>query len=127
MYELNRRNIVLSAAGAAAAFGLAKPITFIDAALAQKAPEAGKGFKTFKVGDIQMTTVYDGIVDRPNAAGFIKNASVDEVKAALKAAGLPENNVPNSFVVPVARVGGQDDPVRCGNWRSGRPGNGSVG
>jgi glyoxylase-like metal-dependent hydrolase (beta-lactamase superfamily II) len=107
MIEFNRRNIVLSAAGAAAAFGLTKHITFIDAALAQKAPEAGKGFKTFKVGDIQMTTLYDGSLDRPNAAGLVKNASVDDVKGAMKASGLPEDNVPNPFTVPVARAGGR--------------------
>lgn len=107
MLEINRRNLVLSAAGAAATFGLARHVTLIDAAHAQKAPDAGKGFKHFKVGDVQMTTLYDGIVDRPNAAGLIKNASVDDVKGALKASGLPEDNVPNPFNVPLARVGGK--------------------
>ena len=46
MLELTRRHLVLSAAGATAAFGLTGPITIIDAALAQKAPEAGKGAKS---------------------------------------------------------------------------------
>ena len=105
MYHLSRRNLILSAAGAGAAFSLPKPLAFIDAALAQKGPEAGKGFKHFKVGDIQMTSIYDGSVDRPNAAGFIKNASIDDVKGALRASALAEDNVPNLFTVPVARVG----------------------
>jgi glyoxylase-like metal-dependent hydrolase (beta-lactamase superfamily II) len=107
MKHVSRRDVVIGAAGATAAFGLTKPVTLIDSALAQKAPEAGKGFKHFKVGDIQMTTLFDGIVDRPNAAGLIRNASVDDVKAALKAQALPEDNVPNPFVVPVARIGGR--------------------
>lgn len=107
MLEMSRRDLILSATGAGAALALPGPVAFIDAALAQKAPDAGKGFKHFKVGDIQMTTLHDGSVDRPNAAGFVKNASVDDVNGALRASGLPAGNVPNSFVVPLARVGGR--------------------
>ena len=57
MLEYSRRNLIVTAAGAAAAFGLTKHLTIIDAALAQKAPEAGKGFKHFKVGSIDPATV----------------------------------------------------------------------
>jgi len=39
------------AACADAAFGLPKPVSFIEAALAQKGPEAGKGFRPFKFGN----------------------------------------------------------------------------
>ena len=59
MLQMSRRHLFLSAAGAAAAFGLSRRVTFIDAALAQKAPDAGKGFKHYKIGDIQMTSLYD--------------------------------------------------------------------
>jgi hypothetical protein len=44
MFEISRRDLVLSAAGAYAAFGLAKPIAFIGAAEAQTAP-ADAAFK----------------------------------------------------------------------------------
>lgn len=107
MLQMSRRHLFMSAAGAAAAFALSRHVTFIDAALAQKGPEAGKGFKHYKVGDIQMTSLYDGIVDRRNAAGFIKNASADDVAKALTAGGLATDNIPNIFTVPVARVGGR--------------------
>ena len=107
MLELSRRRFVLTAA-AAGAVGLAGPVAFIDHAGAQTAPEPGKGVKAFKVGDIQMTMLYDGNVDRANAAGFVRNASVDDVKAALKAASLPEGNIPNLFSVLLARVGGRN-------------------
>jgi len=43
--NLTRRNALLTAAVAGAAFGLPKPLSFIEAALAQKGPEAGKGFR----------------------------------------------------------------------------------
>ena len=39
MFETSRRDLVLGAAGAYAAFGLAKPIAFIGAAQAQQAPD----------------------------------------------------------------------------------------
>lgn len=42
MLNLTRRNVLLTAAVAGAAFGLPKPVSFIEAALAQKGPEAGK-------------------------------------------------------------------------------------
>jgi hypothetical protein len=44
MLNLTRRNALLTAAVAGAAFGLPRPVSFIEAALAQKGPEAGKGF-----------------------------------------------------------------------------------
>src|ERR1700753_4492425 len=50
MLSLNRRNALLTAAVAGAAFGLPKPVSFIEAALAQKGAEVGKGFRPFKVG-----------------------------------------------------------------------------
>jgi glyoxylase-like metal-dependent hydrolase (beta-lactamase superfamily II) len=102
--NVSRRTFTLAAAGAAAAFGLAKPVTFFDVAHAQS-PPAGQGVKSFKIGDVQMSMLYDGSVDRPNAAGFVRNASVDDVKSALKAAALPEGNIPNLFTIPLARIG----------------------
>src|SRR5947209_4258037 len=50
MLNLTRRNALLTAACAGAAFGLPRPVSFIEAALAQKGPEAGKGFRSFKFG-----------------------------------------------------------------------------
>ena len=107
MFEMTRRNLFVSAAGAAALFGLSRHVTFIDAALAQAAPERGRGFKHFRVGDIQMTTLYDGVIDRKHDPAFIRNASIDDVKKALTASGLSDASVPNPFVVPIARAGGR--------------------
>lgn len=107
MQMLTRRNVVLSAAGAAAYFGLNRPVELIAPASAQSSPAAGAGVKQFSVGDIRMTMAWDGTVDRPNAAGFVKNASVDEIKAVLSARGLPDGNLPNLFTIPVARVAGK--------------------
>lgn len=127
MFELTRRNVVLSAAGAAALLGLSRSVAFIDVAHAQTAPEPGKGVKTFKVGDIQMTMLYDGSIDRPNAAGFVRNASVDEVKGALEIAKLPAGNIPNLFTVPLARVGSRNILFDAGTGGQVGAGTGLLG
>lgn len=105
MQDISRRDIVLTAAAAAAAFGLDRPLAFIGAARAQSAPAAGQGVRRFSVGDIQMTMLYDGTADRPNERGFVRNASIEDLKGALRAVKMPDDNVPNFFTVPAARVG----------------------
>jgi hypothetical protein len=61
MLNLTRRNALLTAAYAGAAFGLPKPVSFIEAALAQKGPEAGKGFRPFKFGKVHGFILNDGV------------------------------------------------------------------
>lgn len=106
MSTISRRNFVLSAAGAAAVFGLNRPVEFIGSALAQKGPEF-KPFHKFKVGDAEVTTIFDGLWEKPHDPGFIKNASVDDVKAALKAAGQTDAYVPIPFTITVVKIGGK--------------------
>ena len=102
MFEISRRDVVLSAAGAFAAFGLSKPVAFIGAAQAQP---ANPGFFKHKVGDIEVTTLSDGIVEVPHREGFIKNANVEQTKAALRAAGLSDVHVPVPFTAMAVKIG----------------------
>ena len=88
MSKFSRREVVVSAGAAAAVFGLDRPLAFVDSALAQES-SAAKGFHRFKLADAEVTTVYDGIWERPHDPGFIKNASVEETKAALRATTRP--------------------------------------
>jgi glyoxylase-like metal-dependent hydrolase (beta-lactamase superfamily II) len=115
MRSTSRRGFVISAATASAAFGLDGPLEFIAPANAQqKAPAApGKaaapapvnlaerGYAKFNIGDWNVTQIYDGVWEKPHDPAFIKNASVDETKAALKAAGLTDAHVPIPFTVTV--------------------------
>jgi glyoxylase-like metal-dependent hydrolase (beta-lactamase superfamily II) len=105
MVEMNRRTFVVSAGAASAAFGIAGPIAFPTSVAAQGAKPAP--FHRFKVGDIEITQIYEGINMRPLDAGFVRNASLDDVKAAVKAAGHPDTHVPITFTVTLARVGGK--------------------
>jgi glyoxylase-like metal-dependent hydrolase (beta-lactamase superfamily II) len=107
MYTISRRGFVVSAAAAGAAFGLDGPLEIFPAARAQGADAAAKGFAKFKVGDWNVTTIYDGIWEKPHDPAFIKNATVDETKAALKAAGLTDEHVPITFTVTVVEKDGK--------------------
>lgn len=106
MTSFSRRNFVLSAAGAAAVFGLNKPVEFIPSAYAQKGPEF-KPFAKFKVGDAEVTTIFDGAWERPHDPGFVRNASLDDVKAALRANGQSDAHLPITFTVTVVKLGGK--------------------
>jgi glyoxylase-like metal-dependent hydrolase (beta-lactamase superfamily II) len=121
MQDISRRGFVVSAAAAAAAFGLDGPLEFMGSAFAQSnAGLAEKGFVKFKVGDVEVTQVYDGIWNRELQDGFVKNASRDEVSAALKAVGLPENIVPIPFTLTAVTVGGKTTLIDSGTGVPGQ-------
>jgi len=105
MYEITRREFILSSAAAAAVFGLNGRLALIGTAHAQKSME--QGFYRYKVGAIEVTALYDGIWERPLDPAFIKNATVDETKAALAAAGLTTEFVPIPFTPNVVKTGGK--------------------
>jgi len=108
MQSISRRGFVISGAVAGAAFGLDGPLEFVRPASAQGASDlATKGFAKFKVGDWNVTSIYDGIWEKGHDPGFVKNATVDETKAALKAGGLTEEFVPITFTVTVAEKDGK--------------------
>lgn len=115
MTRMHRRSLVLSAAAAGTVFGLAKSVEFMPSALAQGAAPAGphplnpKGMKfhKFNVGSAEVTTVFDGEVYRNHDAGFFKNVSIDETKAALKAAGMPDDRIPNTYTITFVTLGGR--------------------
>jgi glyoxylase-like metal-dependent hydrolase (beta-lactamase superfamily II) len=105
MYEMTRREMIISSAAAAAVLGLNGRVAFIGSAHAQKAME--QGFHRHKVGDIEVTALYDGVWEKGHDPGFIKNATVDETKAALAAAGLPTEFVQIPFTPSVVKTGGK--------------------
>jgi glyoxylase-like metal-dependent hydrolase (beta-lactamase superfamily II) len=103
MQSISRRGFVISAAAAGAAFGLDGPLEILSPAFAQGASDVVK----FKVGDIEVIQMYDGIWEKAHDEKFIKNATLDETKAALKAAGLTDAHVPITFTVTAIRSGGK--------------------
>lgn len=104
MNSISRRGFVISAAAAGAAFGLDGPLEFFTPAFAQKATQ---DVVKFKVGDIEVIQMYDGTWEKAHDPGFVKNASLDEVKAALKAGGLTDAHVPIPFTVTAIKSKGK--------------------
>jgi glyoxylase-like metal-dependent hydrolase (beta-lactamase superfamily II) len=104
MQSISRRGFVISAATAGAAFGLDGPLEFFTPAFAQK---AAQDVVKFKVGDIEVIQMYDGIWEKAHDEKFIKNATLDETKAALKAGGLTDAHVPIPFTVTAIRTKGK--------------------
>ncbi len=109
MHSISRRGLVISAAAAGTAFGLDGPLEFLTPAFATTPDPSllDKGFVKFKVGDIEVIQMYDGIWAKPHDPGFVKNASLDEVKAGLKAGGLTDEFVPIPFTVTAIRTKGK--------------------
>jgi len=102
---IDRREFIVSAAAAASVLGLDGRIAFAESKAASDLMT--KGFFAFKVGDIEVTTVSDGQWLKPHDPGFIKNASVEETKAALAAAGLADDKVTIPFTVTIVKTGGK--------------------
>ena len=96
-------------------------MTFIAPAHAQKTPDPAKGFHKYKVGSIEVTALYDGIWEKPHDPAFIKNASVDDTKAALGKAGLPTDFVSIPLTVVVLNVGGRLIMVDSGSGGQWQP------
>ena len=111
MFSSSRRNFVLSAAAAGAAFGLDKQVAIIPSAHAQKAGAPSlfdKGFAKFKIGDIEVTQIYDGAAPpAPIDPNFIPGTTAEQIKAALKKGGHSEEFRPNWFTVTVVKIKGK--------------------
>jgi glyoxylase-like metal-dependent hydrolase (beta-lactamase superfamily II) len=101
---LSRRDLVASAA-LATVFGLTSRVTLIAPAHAQKTPAPAKPFHTYKVGSFDCTAVYDGIWEKSHDPAFIKNAGLDEVKQAMRTAGLTDEFVSIPFTPLIVNTG----------------------
>jgi glyoxylase-like metal-dependent hydrolase (beta-lactamase superfamily II) len=104
---ISRRDVMLGASASALATGLAGRLTFLAPDAARAASILDKGFHEFQVGDVTMTALYDGLWEKPHDPGFITNATVEETKQALKAAGFPGEAVPIPFSAMSAEIAGK--------------------
>lgn len=103
MTLLSRRSFVVSAAAASAAFGLKGQLAFINPVQAQSTDLPR--FARFKIGDIEVTQLYDGVWHKPHDPNFIAGVSVEETKKALREANLTDAHVPIPFTITVLRMG----------------------
>ncbi len=116
MSDVTRRNLLAGTAGASAAamFG---GLTFSTPAAAQAAAsDSGQapGWYRYKVGDIEVTAVTDGINRFKFPDGFVANAKRDEVNKALTAAFLEPDHMAIPYTAVVIRNGGKTTLIDTG-------------
>lgn len=120
MLSISRRDVIVGA-GLAAAFGLHTRLVLESAAWAEPAPAAGKGVHKYKIGSVEVIALYDGIWKKPHEPAFMKNASIDDTKAALAKAGLTTEYMPIPLTVVVLKAGDQlimvDAGSGVGQWQ----------
>jgi glyoxylase-like metal-dependent hydrolase (beta-lactamase superfamily II) len=121
MFNMSRRALLGSAA-AAAAFGLSSKLEFVMPALAAPPLEPTVGYYKYKVGDVEVTAIYDGIWKKPHDPTFIKNASIEDTKAALSKAGLTTEFMPIPLTVAVLKFSNRlimmDAGSGVGQWQA---------
>jgi glyoxylase-like metal-dependent hydrolase (beta-lactamase superfamily II) len=117
MFEVSRRDLVLGAAGAYAALGIDRPVTFVDAAFAQQS--GTQPFRKYKVGDVEVFSLIDGMRDAPLRGGMVRNVGIEQVKTALRTAGFPENQAPVRFFVMALKL--RDQVVLIDSGTGGHP------
>jgi glyoxylase-like metal-dependent hydrolase (beta-lactamase superfamily II) len=107
MFVTSRRELVLSAAVAAAALGLDRRLVIAAPRRRQKTPDPSPGFHRYKIGNAEVIAVYDGIWEKVHDPTYFSNASVAEVKKALAAAGMSTAFVPIPITVYVLKLNGK--------------------
>ena len=125
MHTTSRRGLILSAAVAGAALGLDKSLAIVAPTETQPAaprrsqhksgapvrgaqtPDPKPGFHRYKVGDAEITALYDGIWEKAHDGKYFGNATIAEVKQALANAGLTTAFVPIPITVFVVKLNGK--------------------
>jgi glyoxylase-like metal-dependent hydrolase (beta-lactamase superfamily II) len=128
--SLTRRTVLAAAPAAAAATTLGGPTlaqgqapataSAGQASTAHQAP----GFYRYKVGDIEVTAVHDGVAPRP-LEGLVRNAELSDVQKAMREAFLPTDRLPITFTPLVLRTGDRLVLIDTGNGDMGAPTSGT--
>jgi glyoxylase-like metal-dependent hydrolase (beta-lactamase superfamily II) len=109
--ELTRRHLLAGTAGIAAAPLLSAMPANAAAPMAEK---QAPSFYRYKVGDAQVTAVFDGSTTFDLQDNFVLNAKKDEVNAALDKAFLPKDKVTLLFTPLAINTGGKTVVIDTG-------------
>ena len=103
MPALSRRSFLTGPLLAAGCAALPLPAR----ATAAAAKSQGPGVYRYKLGELQLTALYDGTWYLPIDGKFVRNADGDTVNAALAAAFLPPSVLPITFTALLVNNGGK--------------------
>src|SRR6185369_9811342 len=104
LMDLTRRHALAGAAALAASPLL--PALPAKAA-APMADKQAPSFYRYKVGDVEVNAIFDGSTTFPLGENFIPNAKLDDVKAALDKAFLPQDKMTLLFTPLAIKTGGK--------------------
>ncbi|MCX7898326.1 MAG: MBL fold metallo-hydrolase [Rhodocyclaceae bacterium] len=90
------------------------------------ATSVAAGVTRVDLGDVRVTTLKEGSAQRVLDASFVKNASLEEVRQALAAAGLPGDRVEIPFTVFFVEIGGERVLFDAGNGEFGAATSGKL-
>ncbi|MBV9979512.1 MBL fold metallo-hydrolase [Bradyrhizobium sp.] len=127
MPKTTRRDFVVSAAVASAAFGLDGWLSLPAPAAARhkhdarhkrqarhtqqaqhpKTPDPPLGYVRYTVGEAEVTALYDGIWEKAHDPAYFSNASIEETKQALAAGGFTTDFVTIPITVFVVKLKGK--------------------
>jgi glyoxylase-like metal-dependent hydrolase (beta-lactamase superfamily II) len=127
---IQRRQLL--AAGAASLVTMGLGSASVGPAWAQNAPDLGTpelpevGVRRIPMGEVELLAIHDGVARRALTEGFVRNAKLADVQAALTAAGLPTTHLDISFTAFM--LVGRDRRVLMdtGNGEFGAPTTGRV-
>jgi len=111
MSTLSRRHVLASGAGVAA-LGLTGQLAFLPAAHAKDVRK--KGYYSYKVGDIEVISLYDGVWEKAHADGFAVGKTIPEMKSALSDAGQTDEFVPIEFAFTAVKTGSKTILIDAG-------------
>jgi glyoxylase-like metal-dependent hydrolase (beta-lactamase superfamily II) len=118
----SRRSFLAAGASFAALSLFGRSATADAPAVSTLAP----GVTRVRVGSYTVTSVPDGLAERPLAEGFVRNASLAQVQAALAEAGLPTDKVTIPFTPFVVDTGTRKVLFDGGNGTFGAPTSGKL-
>lgn len=125
--ELSRRNLMLGAAGAAVAFGLGTGLSPSARAAAPMLGVSRPKFYRFKLGDYEVTTILDGIVQVPDPWKiFGENQPPETVQQYAEQNLLPPARLENPFNVTLVNTGKELILFDTGNGAGRRPNAGNL-
>lgn len=84
------------------------------------------GTHSVQVGDFKVTAILDGISRRPMSEGFVRNATVEQAKAALALHGLPTDYLDVPYTVFLVEADGKRYLMDSGFADNGPPGTGKL-
>jgi glyoxylase-like metal-dependent hydrolase (beta-lactamase superfamily II) len=98
--------------------------------MGRAAPPTGtrvsEGVYRARIGNLSVTAIADGFAERPLAEGFVRNATLAQVRQALRDGNLPDDKLTIPFTAFLAESGGKRVLFDTGNGQFGAPTSGRV-